>query len=84
MCVTHDGPAIYVILAMDIAWKIGYSLHTKMKSIDIDHDVKTHMLCSRIECTFDNVNESSRLSLFIVTCMIIDDFNIQSNLYIHR
>jgi hypothetical protein len=24
-CVTHDGPAIYVILAMDIAWKIGYS-----------------------------------------------------------
>ncbi len=55
-----------------------------MKSIDIDHDVKTHMLCSRIECTFDNVNEYSRLSLFIVTCMIIDDFNIQSNLYIHR
>jgi hypothetical protein len=55
-----------------------------MKSIDIDHDVKTHILCSRTECTFDNVNEYSRLSIFIVTCMIIDDFNIQSQLYIHR
>jgi hypothetical protein len=55
-----------------------------MKSIDIDHEVKTHILCSRTECTFDNVNEYSRLSLFIVTCMIIDDFDIQSQLYIHR